>query len=77
VPLHVTTGRHWDDRRNTSQVRRPAPDALGRALGACDALRQAEPDLVAWIEAGAPTLSEAEHLERFGVAHPGRSTRGR
>lgn len=74
--MYVTTGRHWDDRRNSSQVRQPAHDALRRALGACAALRQADPDLVAWVEAGAPTLSEAEHLERFGFAHAGRFRRG-
>jgi hypothetical protein len=29
-------------------------------------LRETEPELVAWILDGYPTLTETEHLERFG-----------
>jgi hypothetical protein len=66
VPLHVTSGGRFDERRNTSQLRPPAPDALPNALRALEALRRTEPELVAWVEAGAPLLSEDEHVRRFG-----------
>ncbi len=65
-PLYVTTGRDFDDRRNSSQVRPPAPDALPTALAALAALRRSAPELVAWVEEGAPLLSEGEHVRRFG-----------
>lgn len=54
----------WDERRNTSRVFPVHPDALPQALAA---LRRIDPALRAWVEAGAPRLTEAEHLERFGA----------
>lgn len=56
----------FDDRRNSSRVRLPAPDALPNALRELARLRATQPALVRWIEDGYPTLTEAEHLERFG-----------
>lgn len=65
--LHVVgDAARWDPRRNTSMQQPVPPDALPNALRALARLRQAEPELVAWIERGAPHLTEAEHLERFG-----------
>jgi hypothetical protein len=56
----------WDERRNTSQVFQPQPNAVPDALRALAALRRDDPALVAWIEDGAPTLTEDEHIARFG-----------
>jgi hypothetical protein len=38
--IAVGSKAHWDDRRNTSQVRRSAPDALPSALAALRAARE-------------------------------------
>lgn len=76
-PLHVTSGGRFDERRNTSQLRLPAPDALPNALRALEALRRNEPELVRWIEDGAPRLSEDEHLRRFGGPWVPLAKRGR
>lgn len=59
----------WDESRNTSRLRPPSPTALPDALRALAKLRETHPALVAWIEAGHPPLSEAEHVRRFGVAY--------
>lgn len=64
--LHVTSGADWDYGRNTSAVRPPAPGALKRALDALAELRARDPALVRWILDGHPTLTEAEHVRRFG-----------
>lgn len=53
----------WDERRNTSSASRVPPNALPEALAA---LRRVPPELRRWIVDGAPRLTEAEHLERFG-----------
>ena len=59
----------WDDSRNSSQVKLPAPDAFPKAVRALAGLRDTHPELVQWIVDGHPTLTEAEHLERFGVPY--------
>ena len=59
----------WDDARNTSRVRPPAPNALPDAMASLGALRRNEPALVRWIEDGAPTLTEQEHIARFGAPY--------
>lgn len=69
------TGSGWDDHRNTSRLQLPPPNALPDALRALERLRLEQPALVAWVEDGAPRLTEAEHVERFGEPHAGR--RGR
>jgi hypothetical protein len=56
----------WDDRRNTSRVRPVPPDAVPNALRALVRLRTDKPKLVRWIEEGYPTMTEAEHVARFG-----------
>lgn len=56
----------FDERRNTSRVWGIPPTALPEALDALRRLRVEDPALVAWIAAGAPRLSHAEHVERFG-----------
>jgi hypothetical protein len=62
----VAVNAAWDERRNTSRTFQPAPDALPNALRALAALRANDPALVAWIEAGHPTPTEAEHVAWFG-----------
>jgi len=56
----------WDERRNTSRVVPPPPHALADARRALDRLRDDDPELVSWIEAGHPRLSHDEHVRRFG-----------
>jgi hypothetical protein len=63
IPRQVSV---WDERRNTSRVFRPPPDALPNALAALAVFRRAAPEHVAWIEGGFPTLTEREHAARFG-----------
>lgn len=63
----------WDDKRNTSRVRPVPPDALPNALAALARLRASDPALVKWIEDGYPTLTEDEHVQRFGEPHPSRT----
>ena len=56
----------WDEHRNTSQVFPVPPNALPDARRALAALRAEYPELVAWVEEGAPRLTAAEHYARFG-----------
>jgi hypothetical protein len=64
--MDAGSARHWDQRRNTSQLQPVPPDALPNARRALSALRRAEAALVAWIEEGYPLLTEDEHIARFG-----------
>ncbi len=64
-PLPKQTAR-WDERRNSSQVTPPPPDALPNALRALRHFRETQPELAAWIAEGHPHLTETDHLERFG-----------
>lgn len=61
----------WDHSRNTSAVFQPLPNALPDALRSLAALRRNDPALVRWIEDGHPTLTEEEHVERFGEPYQG------
>jgi hypothetical protein len=65
----------WDARRNTSAVFGVPPEALGEALDALAAFEHAEPALYAWIAEGAPRLTEAEHVQRFGQPFNGPKAR--
>jgi hypothetical protein len=65
-------GFAFDERRNTSRVWPVPPDALPAALKACAAI---DPALRRWIEDGHPTLTEADHVARFGA--PYEATRSR
>lgn len=56
----------WGERRNTSRVHPVPPNALPDALRALAAFRRHDPALARWVGAGAPTLTERDHLERFG-----------
>lgn len=74
--MHVPyAAAQWDEHRNTSRVFPVPPGALQAAERALERLRAEQPALVAWIAEGAPTLSEAEHLARFG--EPYQRRRGR
>lgn len=65
----------WDATRNTSRQRPVNPNALPELLRSLAALRRSDPALVRWIEDGAPNLTDAEHVRRFG--HPYSTSRGR
>jgi hypothetical protein len=67
--VYVTSGKNWDTHRNSSATHKPHPGALGEALAALRALRRDDLRLVAWIEDGYPTLTEAEHVAHFGVPY--------
>jgi hypothetical protein len=59
-------GAVFNEKRNTSRVWPVPPDALPNALSSLAAFRRSDPALYAWVAEGAPRLSEAEHVERFG-----------
>src|SRR5690348_16882651 len=56
----------FDERRNSSRVFPVPPDALPNAMRALAGLRRDYPELVSWIEEGAPRLTAEEHYARFG-----------
>lgn len=62
--------------RNAAGTRYASPTVLPELLAACAALRRSSPQLVQWIEDGAPNLTETEHAQRFGEPYrAGRSRR--
>jgi hypothetical protein len=67
----------WNHSRNTSAVFQPPPNALPDARRALAILRRDHPDLVQWLLNGHPTMTEAEHFERFGVHYDGFAKRKR
>jgi hypothetical protein len=66
----VSAGRKnvavYDERRNTSRVFPVAPGALEAALAACARFRAEHPAHAQWLIDGHPTLTEDEHIRRFG-----------
>lgn len=59
----------WDDRRNSSQMR-PGSGSAKDCLAAFARLRDEQPRLAAWLEAGAPPIhSEDEHVRWFGTTY--------
>jgi hypothetical protein len=62
----VGKARRFDERRNSSAVVAPPPDALPNALRAMATWRRENPAHAQWIADGYPTMTEAEHVERFG-----------
>lgn len=56
----------WDEARNSSQLRMPSPTAGADCARALAALRRSQPALVQWVEDGYPTLTDEEHIQRFG-----------
>jgi hypothetical protein len=67
--IAFSAASRWNERRNSSQVFKPAPNAVPDALRALAAFRRDDPALAAWIEEGAPNLPESEHVERFGAPY--------
>jgi hypothetical protein len=65
----------FDEHRNSSRVFPVPPNALPDARRALARLHREEPALVAWLEDGHPTLTEAQHLERFGEPYSGARSR--
>lgn len=68
----------FDEHRNTSRVFPVPPEALPNARRALAAFHRDDPALASWVSEGAPRLTEAEHLYRFGepyVSHK-RKARG-
>lgn len=67
----------FDERRNSSRVFPVPPDALPNARRALAGLRRDYPELVAWIEEGAPRLTAEQHYARFGEPFASHRARGR
>jgi hypothetical protein len=70
----------WDEHRNTSRVFPVPPGALDAAAAALARFRIDSPAHAEWIESGHPTLSDDEHVSRFGEVYDGarsRTTRAR
>lgn len=65
----------WDERRNTSRTGTVPPHAVAEALDALRWFRHAHPEHAAWIADGAPTLTDEDHVRRFGESY--QSTRRR
>lgn len=74
-PLPRQRGAGWDERRNTSRVFPVPVAAPGEYRRQFERLRHEQPALVQWILDGHPTLTEAEHLGRFGEPYRPRSSR--
>lgn len=59
----------WDEHRNTSRVFPVAPGAADAAIRACRHYAGRYPRHARWLLDGHPTLTEAEHYERFGAVY--------
>jgi hypothetical protein len=69
-----TVGAVWDDRRNTSRVVPVSPNAWKECREACERWARDNPAHFRWLLDGHPTMTHAEHVERFGepyVSHRG------
>ncbi len=64
-----------DVRANTSQVIAVPPGAVQEALRTLERFRRDEPAMVQWLLDGHPTLTDEEHIERFGEAYKGHAAR--
>jgi len=73
--VYAGAAGRFDERRNTSRVIPVPPNALPDALRALERFRDTHPDLYAWIADGAPRLTDADHVARFGSSY--KSGRGR
>lgn len=56
----------WDRRRNTSQVQPVPSDSWRQAVAALERWAAENPGHARWIADGYPSMSEAEHRDRFG-----------
>jgi len=70
MPLY-TVGAQWDDKRNTSRVVPVSPLAAKACREACERWAKANPAHFRWLLDGHPTLTHAEHVERFGEPYKG------
>ncbi|HEX5370046.1 MAG TPA: hypothetical protein VFY10_11580 [Dehalococcoidia bacterium] len=62
----------FDERRNSSRVWPVTPDDVDNYQRATARLRREHPNLVAWIEAGAPPIhTDADHRRWFGEPYNG------
>jgi hypothetical protein len=61
VPLHVTSGKYWDDRRNTSQAHKPDPENTRQCLAMIRRARERGEHWVTWIDDGCPELTQEEY----------------
>jgi hypothetical protein len=68
----------WNDRRNTSRVFPVPPGAVEDAERALQRWQAENPAHARWILDGYPTLTDDEHVSRFGVPYePAKRRRGR
>lgn len=65
----------FDERRNSSRVFPVTHEDVRQAHLALGRFRRDAPQLVEWIEAGAPRLTHDEHLERFGEPYAAAGSR--
>ena len=73
----VGKAKHFDERRNSSRIFPVPPDALPNALRAMARWKAENPAHAQWIADGYPSLTEAEHVARFGEPYNGFATRSR
>jgi hypothetical protein len=67
----------WNERRNTSRVFPVPPGAVEDAERALRRWQAENPAHAQWILNGYPTLTDDEHVARFGVAYDAKQTRMR
>lgn len=61
----------WDEHRNTSRVFPVTEQDVENARRALARFHAESPALVQWLRDGHPTLTEAEHVARFGEPYRG------
>lgn len=67
----------FDERRNTSRVFPVTAQDAENARRALASFRASDPALYEWVAAGAPNLTEAEHVARFGQPYHRHTSRSR
>jgi hypothetical protein len=67
----------WDERRNSSRVFPVPPGAVEDCDRALARWQAEEPAHARWILDGCPTLTDAEHVARFGVPYTATKRRRR
>jgi hypothetical protein len=61
VPLYVTSGATFDERRNTSRVFAPDPENTRQFVAMCRRARERGEHWIQWIDDGCPELTVAEY----------------
>ena len=69
VPLGRKNVAVFDDHRNSSRVFPVEPGALEAARAASARFCAEQPAHVLWLVDGHPTLTEADHVARFGETY--------